>query len=517
MLSNLRIGRRIALSIAVILTLCLGGAAVVAWQVWALRGQSQELAGPQAERLLLAQRWSQNIQSNGARWLAVALSRDDELLAHFKDTMAAVTADTSKVQKRMEELERDPKARALLDAIGTVRTDWLALREEIRKAREGGDSGRALALARDQFVPMTARYGDAAEALVAFERERASRAGRDMDARIVGLLAMGSVAGVLGLLCGIAAAALLSRSIVQPFAAAERFADAIAAGDLDADIEPRGNDEAARTTHSLLRMRDALRTLVGRVRDGMGTVETAASEIARGNEDLSSRTEQQASSLQETAAAVEQFAEHVASNAESAREADALAASASKAADGGGAAVRRVIGTMQEISTATRRMTEIIGTIDGIAFQTNILALNAAVEAARAGEAGRGFAVVASEVRSLAQRSSEAAREIRTLINEANGRVEAGGDIVLEAGSTIDEAVRRVGEVGALIGRIAAATAEQTSGMRQVNDSIGQLDGMTQQNAALVEQSAAAARSLDEQAGQLAEALRAFRSAARAT
>jgi methyl-accepting chemotaxis protein len=269
-------------------------------------------------------------------------------------------------------------------------------------------------------------------------------------------------------------------------------------------VQDAGDDEVGDLQRALGRMVQDLSVSLSTVRDATEQINTASAEIASGNLDLSQRTEEGASSLQRTATAMEELTGTVAQTADSARTANQLAASASNVAQRGGQAVTQVVNTMQEITTSSRRIADIIGTIDGIAFQTNILALNAAVEAARAGEQGRGFAVVASEVRSLAQRSAAAAREIKTLISASMERVEAGTQQVASAGTTMNEIVASVQRVSDIIGEITAATAEQSSGIGQVNGSVADLDSMTQQNSALVEQSAAAAESLKQQANLLA-------------
>jgi len=257
-------------------------------------------------------------------------------------------------------------------------------------------------------------------------------------------------------------------------------------------------------------MQGGLRELVSTVRSGVESVASASSEIASGNLDLSQRTEQQSSSLQATVSAVTQMSDHIRHNTESARQANELARSASEIAQRGGGAVREVVRTMGDISDASRKIVDIIGVIDGIAFQTNILALNAAVEAARAGEQGRGFAVVASEVRSLAQRSANAAKEIKTLIGASVDKVELGSRLVEGAGRTMDEIVGSVQRVGEIIGEISTAAGEQSVGIAQINQAVTELDSMTQQNAALVEESAAAAASLKDQGSRLNVAVARF-------
>ena len=284
----------------------------------------------------------------------------------------------------------------------------------------------------------------------------------------------------------------------------------VASGDLN-PVPGAGSAPAGSVLRLLGDMQASLARVVGQVRQTSDSIATGSAQIATGNADLSQRTEQQASSLQQTAASMEQMNATVKNNADTARQATQLATSASAAAEKGGEVVGRVVSTMEDITASSRKIADIIGVIDGIAFQTNILALNAAVEAARAGEQGRGFAVVAGEVRSLAQRSAEAAREIKTLIGNSVEKVEAGSKLVGDAGSTMDDIVSQVKRVADLIGEISSATTEQTSGIGQVNTAVLQLDQVTQQNAALVEESAAAADSLKQQAHRLAEVVGVFK------
>ena len=300
---------------------------------------------------------------------------------------------------------------------------------------------------------------------------------------------------------------VLRRRVAESQVVAERVRD----GNLTVPVEDHGRDEFSPLLTAMREMQDSLKRIVANVRQGVDSVSTASGQIASGNQDLSTRTEQQASSLQQTAASMEQLTGTVKQSADNARQANQLAASASEAASKGGAVVGQVVATMDDISSSSKKIADIIGVIDGIAFQTNILALNAAVEAARAGEQGRGFAVVAGEVRSLAQRSAQAAREIKTLISASVEKVDEGSKQVAQAGSAMSDIVAQVKRVSDLIGDITSATMEQSSGIGQVNDAITQMDQATQQNAALVEQSAAAAASLREQAEKLAQAVAVFR------
>ncbi|TQK03478.1 methyl-accepting chemotaxis protein [Herbaspirillum sp. SJZ107] len=305
---------------------------------------------------------------------------------------------------------------------------------------------------------------------------------------------------------------LLSRSIRGPLDDAISFAYRIAEGRLDAEIEcaPDDRTETGQLKLSLRSMRDSLRQIVGNVRGGTDSIATAASQIAAGNSNLSSRTESQASSLEETASSIEQLTSTVRQNADNARQANQLAQSASNVAVRGGEVVGQVVETMSAIDSAARRIVDIIGVIEGIAFQTNILALNAAVEAARAGEQGRGFAVVAGEVRNLAQRANSAAREIKQLIDDSMHQVGLGSSLVGEAGSTIQSVVESVRRVSDVIGQISAASREQEDGIGQVNCAIVEIDSATQQNAALVEEASAAAAAMEQQAQQLRQLVGSF-------
>ncbi|MDE2402056.1 MAG: HAMP domain-containing protein [Burkholderiales bacterium] len=301
-------------------------------------------------------------------------------------------------------------------------------------------------------------------------------------------------------------------SIGHPVEAARTLAERIANGDLvTSDIDVSGQDETAQMLRALVKMQDSLRGIVGQVRQATDSISTASRQIAAGNQDLSARTEQSASNLQQTAASVEEIAGTVRQSADSAREANQMASSAAEVASRGGTVVSQVVSTMEDINSSSRKIVDIIGVIDGIAFQTNILALNAAVEAARAGEQGRGFAVVASEVRSLAQRSAAAAKEIKALIGASVEKVETGSRLVGDAGSTMTEIVSSVQHVSSIIHEITNAAAEQNTGIGEVNSAIASLDQMTQQNAALVEESAAAAESLKDQADNLASLVSTFR------
>lgn len=338
------------------------------------------------------------------------------------------------------------------------------------------------------------------------EQEYAAGMARYNTIRLVCIVAI-----ALGVLAAIVLGAMFILGLKRSLKVAMEASAAIEQGDLTYDIKVEGADELAQLLNSMAAAQTGLRTIVEEVRAGASSISTASRQIASGNMDLSSRTEEQASSLEETVASMEEITQTVKLNAQNARQANDLASTASREAVRGGEVVARAVDTMQAINNSSRKVVEIIGIIDSIAFQTNILALNAAVEAARAGEQGRGFAVVASEVRTLAQRSASAAREIKALIDESVGNIEQGGTQVAEAGQTMEDIVVSVKRVTDIMSEIAAASDEQSTGIDQINQALSQMDTVTQQNAALVEEAAAAAQSMQEQAHTLSTQVSVFR------
>ncbi|MGJ7535764.1 MULTISPECIES: methyl-accepting chemotaxis protein [unclassified Variovorax] len=372
-------------------------------------------------------------------------------------------------------------------------------------------SDEATAIFISKFQPATRALLEELDAMSQRQSKLSQEAEAEAHAGYVWSRNLMLALGALAVLVGAAIAWLITRSITRPIGEAVQVAEKVAAGDISSRIEVQSKDETGRLMLALKEMNESLVKIVGEVRTGTETIATASNQIASGNQDLSSRTEEQASSLEQTAASMEELTSTVKQNADNARQANQLAVSASEVAVKGGSVVSQVVDTMGSINTSSKKIVDIIGVIDGIAFQTNILALNAAVEAARAGEQGRGFAVVASEVRSLAQRSAAAAKEIKTLIGDSVEKVEEGSKQVEEAGRTMDEIVGSVKRVTDIMGEITAASQEQTSGIEQINQAITQMDQVTQQNAALVEEASAAAQSLQEQASSLVRAVSVFK------
>ena len=430
---------------------------------------------------------------------------------YFKDVIGSTTADTTKVQQRYTELEKSPGGLRIQEELATVRKSYLETRDKALAMKKAGDVAQAKDFALKEFAPVVDRYNAVADKMVAYQIERSEAQAAEANALIRSYRMAVVVAGVAGLALLVVLSLVLVARIRQSLSEVSGVARRIGEGDLSRPVQVSGRGEVAEMMLAMQQMQASLVRIVGEVRLSSDSIATGSSEIATGNADLSQRTEEQASNLEETAASMEELTSTVKNNADTAHKAAALAGEASRAAVQGGEVVGQVVSTMEEISAASRKITDIISVIDGIAFQTNILALNAAVEAARAGEQGRGFAVVASEVRSLAQRSADAAREIKTLIGASVEKVENGTQLVSEAGRSMEGIVAQVQRVSDLIGEISSATSEQTTGISQVGEAVTQLDQVTQQNAALVEQSAAAADSLRHQAAKLAEVVSVFR------
>ncbi len=463
------------------------------------------------ERINLAVRWRGMVALDAHRAVIQMGTSDTALAGRMEKESGAGTQAITTVQNKVKELVVSDEGKAQLERIGAARSQALEVIRQAAALRGQGDGAAATALVNDKLQPLVTAYVGELDSFIQLqERRRDEAAQRTQEQRQRALWVSLAVCAVV-VLGALALSAWLVRSLTEPLQRAVGLADAIEGGDLTQDVHDERGDELGHLLRALSAMGAKLRAVVGEVRTGVESVSAAAGQIATGNHDLSARTEQTAANLEETAASMEELTATVTQSADTARQANQLAAQAAQAAQHGGEVVGQVVASMEHITESSRKIGDIIGLIDSIAFQTNILALNAAVEAARAGEQGRGFAVVAAEVRSLAQRSAQAANEIKSLINTSVQTVDVGARQVESAGKAMQETVDSAQRVGDIIGEITAASSEQSLGISQVNQAVGDIDRMTQQNAALVEESAAAAESLREQAARLAQLVSQFK------
>jgi methyl-accepting chemotaxis protein len=511
-LNNLKIGTRLVAGFVMVILFGLA-VALLGWRQ--LAGVDQMVNSLADQRMQMVLNISElkdnvNVAALSARDIVLAGS-DTAVVDREKKRRESMRTRNPKL---LEALERGAATDAEKDALkqmATLRGAYVKSMDKVLTAAAAGKQEEAARVNLQETKPIQDAYFKTLDQFkdtqLALMHDTATSINQTTTRASWMMLAI----AVVSTLCGLVLAALLTASITRPLSNAVEVARAVSQGDLTTPIHPHGRDEPAELLRAMKTMTESLATLVGTVRQTADSIASGSGEIATGNADLSQRTETQASNLQQTAASMHQLAGTVKENAHTAQEATRLASEASSAASQGGDVVGQVVQTMDEINNKSRRISDIIGVIDGIAFQTNILALNAAVEAARAGEQGRGFAVVASEVRALAQRSAQAAREIKTLIGASAETVLSGTELVQQAGRTMGDIVARVKEVTDLVGHIGNASREQSQGIGQINDAVTQLDTATQQNAALVEESAAAAESLDQQARKLVEAVSRFK------
>jgi methyl-accepting chemotaxis protein len=509
-LKNMKIGARLGLGFAMVIA---AGMAVAIYGRLALADLDAELTLLAEDRVVKVNQLrdvKDNLNQIARSARNIIIMDDPAMMAAEVKTIAAARAANGELLEKLDTSIKSEKGRALLATLTQARAAYNPVVDETIKLGLA-NAPEAKDLLINKLRPVQSTYFRSLDDLVAFQVELMTAAKKSASEKVDTASMVMLLVAAAAALGGALVAWRVSLSVTRPLHEAVQATDRIAQGDLSQPIVAHSTDEVGRLLAALRDMQASLAGVVGTVRSNADSVATASAQISQGNLDLSSRTEQQASSLQETAASMEQLGSAVSQNADNARQANQLAQGASAVAARGGDVVGQVVETMKGINDSSSKIVDIIGVIDGIAFQTNILALNAAVEAARAGEQGRGFAVVAAEVRSLAQRSSEAAKEIKRLITASVERVEQGSALVGEAGNTMQEVVTAIRRVTDIMGEISAASTEQSSGVAQVGEAVSQIDQVTQQNAALVEESAAAAESLNVQAKQLVQAVAAFK------
>ena len=510
-MSNFRIGTRLAAGFGLVLVLL---ALVVAVGLQRFHDVGQATAA------LIDDDWAKAeaaatidtiTRANARRTLELFIAPDDGYRTRVREKIASNRHEIDGALATLRRLVASDEGKAVLARVAERREAYVASFTQVNALVDAGKRDEAQQLVLAETLPRLDVLQQAVHDLNVLQKGRAVDAGKAVQDRIASGRVLMLALGAAALAVGLVFAVRLARSIVLPLRSAVAVAQRVAGGDLTSRIEAGSKDEVGELLGALAAMNASLGTMVGEVRRGTETIATASSQIASGNMDLSARTEMQASALQQSASSMEELTGTVQQNADNARAANALAAATATITAEGSDAVARVAATMDEISDGARRIADITGIIDGIAFQTNILALNAAVEAARAGEQGKGFAVVATEVRNLAQRSAAAAREIRHLIDDSTTKIAGGTALTGRAADTMRRVLASVRQVTGIMAEITAASDEQRIGIEQVNQAVGQMDSVTQQNAALVEQAAGAAQALQERAHTLNDTIRMFR------
>ena len=510
-MKNLRIGVRLGLGFVVVVALMIAIAFIGITRLGALNDGTNIIVNDRAPKVVMAHEFIVEINTIARAARNVLLLTDQAEIKKEVDRIVASRKVAAELTDKLEKSLDSQRGRELFKDVAALRKTYVGLTATFMKLASEGKKDESLKLLMTDMRPVQTAYLDALNKFIVFQIELMKTAGADaQDSYKLAFMLMLALS-VAAVVVAFLVAFFTTRSITRPMDEAVKVAQTVAKGDLTSRIEVNSTDETGQLLQALKDMNESLVRIVGEVRSSTDTITTAAGQIAVGNMDLSSRTEEQASSLEETASSMEEMTSTVRQNSDNARQANQLASTASEVAVKGGIVVSQVVETMLSINESSRKMSDIITVIDGIAFQTNILALNAAVEAARAGEQGRGFAVVATEVRSLAQRSASAAREIKTLIDDSVSKVGEGSKLVEQAGMTMDEVVESIRRVNDIMGEMTAASREQSDGIEQINQAVIQMDTVTQQNAALVEEAAAAAESLQDQAIALTNVVGVFK------
>lgn len=511
-INNMRVGARLGAAFSLVILLLIIVSVTAVTKISSINSTIEQIVSDRYVKVRLAfdVRDGVNDQIKYLRGIVIDTKNPEQNKKRYlqlDDTVKQTNLAMDKIAAIQTTVTGKQKIKALQDASDTFE----AAKEQLVNLARAGDMDGATEFVLRKLTTSQNAYLDLATAFADSQDQQLQSEGKTAIADGATAIQLTLIFSALAVLVAAALGFFLTRSITRPLHTAVKVAENVAAGDLTTQIRVTSNDETGQLMQGLKNMNENLLKIVTEVRAGTNAIHSASGEIAAGNLDLSSRTEQQASSLEETASAMEQMTATVKQNADNARQANQLAAQASRVAVQGGEVVGEVVHTMEGINASSRKIVDIIAVIDGIAFQTNILALNAAVEAARAGEQGRGFAVVASEVRNLAQRSASAAKEIKVLIDDSVAKVDNGTQLVAKAGSTMAEVVSSVKSVTDIVGEIAIASNEQSTGIEEINKAITQMDEVTQQNAALVQEASSAAYSLNEQAERLSQAISIFK------
>ncbi|WP_269106687.1 methyl-accepting chemotaxis protein [Massilia sp. TS11] len=508
---NLRIGQRLAIGFGVVIALLVVLASLSYVRISSLNKEVSTLVNSRYPNTVMANQVKSDVNDATRSILSALIISDPKQLNKELDNIGARMSSANKAIDTLQKSTQEGQGQEILKQLSAVRDKFGPAATSLVEMIKGDQKDEALIKFMFSVRPLQNKYFEQLDKFVAYQNAEMEKAGDDAAAISsttgVTILIVTLVAGAISLLV----AFLSTRSITGPLTEAVDVAQRVAQGDLTSVITADSQDETGQMMEALRHMNDSLIKIVAEVRQGTDSIASASSEIATGNQDLSTRTEQQAMSLGQTSRSMRQLTDTVQQNADNARQANQLATKASEVAVRGGSVVSHVVDTMGSITESSKKIVDIIGVIDGIAFQTNILALNAAVEAARAGEQGRGFAVVAGEVRNLAQRSAAAAKEIKALIGDSVSKVREGSTLVEQAGVTMEEVVSSVRYVTDIMGEITSASQEQSAGIAEVSGAIADMDDTTQQNAALVEQAAAAAASMQEQAAKLARVVSVFK------
>lgn len=509
--ANMKIGTRLGIGFAVILLLLTAVVMVGLTRLNTINELSVQMVKKDWVMAEAANVMNATTRANARRTLELFIAPDAAYSSHVHDMIEKNKQVINEAVATLEKTAYTAESKELLAEIKTARAAYVASFSRVDQLIANHQNDAATRLVLAETLPQLDKLQTLVGTLESYQKTSVETANSNIENSVSFAQNLMLVVWVVALVIGVAFAWWVTHSITRPIMNAVAVAKTVASGDLTSNIDVDSLYETSQLLQALKDMNTSLVGIVNQVRTGTDTIATASAQIASGNLDLSSRTEEQASSLEETASSMEELTSTVKQNSENARHANQLAISASDIATTGGQVVKQVVNTMGSINDSAKKIVDIIGVIDGIAFQTNILALNAAVEAARAGEQGRGFAVVASEVRSLAQRSAAAAKEIKELIGNSVEKVDAGSKLVDEAGTTMQAIVDSIRHVTDIMGEITAASQEQTAGIEQINQAIAQMDEVTQQNAALVEEAAAASGALEDQAGKLAEVVSVFK------